>query len=111
MRRKLNVFCGIILMNRPLIPLILISLLFILFLSSGCGESTDLGGQGQPAEGPLLAEVAADLPRIACQHGAKLVIINRDDTPLDGLADAVVRDPIGATTTRIAAELEALNRD
>lgn len=40
---------------------------------------------------------AADLPALAKQQGARLVIINRDPTPLDGIADLVIHDGIGAT--------------
>lgn len=43
----------------------------------------------------LVVSPAADLPRIAKQSGAKLVIINRDETPLDRLADVVVNESIG----------------
>jgi NAD-dependent deacetylase len=42
----------------------------------------------------LVVTPAADLPRIAKQHGAKLVILNRDPTPLDILTDAVLRGSI-----------------
>ena len=44
----------------------------------------------------LVVEPAASIPRVARQAGARLVIVNRDPTPLDGLADAVVRGEIGA---------------
>src|SRR5690606_526788 len=37
---------------------------------------------------------AADLPALAKQQGARLVIINRDPTPLDGIADLVIHDGI-----------------
>ena len=33
-------------------------------------------------------------PRMAKEHSAKLVIINQEETPLDGIADLVIRDPI-----------------
>ena len=49
----------------------------------------------------LVVTPAAGLPRIAKQSGARLVIINRDETPLDGLADAVIRESIGVTLTAI----------
>lgn len=51
----------------------------------------------------LVVHPAAMLPEVAKQHGAKLVILNRDETPLDYLADANVREPIGQA-------LEAINR-
>lgn len=43
----------------------------------------------------LAVEPAASLPRIAKQHQAKLVIINRDPTPLDRMADLVLHEPLG----------------
>jgi NAD-dependent deacetylase len=49
----------------------------------------------------LVVTPAADLPLLAKQRGARLVIINRDETPLDGLADAVLRVPIGETLKAI----------
>jgi NAD-dependent deacetylase len=53
----------------------------------------------------LVVTPAADLPRIAKQNGAKLVIINRDLTPLDTLANEVRRGPIGHELTAINARL------
>jgi NAD-dependent deacetylase len=44
----------------------------------------------------LVVEPAASLPRIARQAGARLVILNRDPTPLDRSADLVVNAPLGA---------------
>lgn len=55
----------------------------------------------------LVVEPAASLPRIARQRGARLVIINRDPTPLDGWADVVLNTSIGdalATVERQLAE-------
>ncbi len=43
----------------------------------------------------LVVTPAADLPRAAKASGATLVIINRDQTPLDELADLVVATSIG----------------
>ncbi len=45
----------------------------------------------------LVVEPAASIPRIAKSSGATLVIINRDETPLDHLADLVIHDSIGQT--------------
>ena len=39
------------------------------------------------------------------QGGARLIIINRDPTPYDQLADAVIREPIGEA---VPALVEAL---
>lgn len=43
----------------------------------------------------LVVEPAASIPRVARFAGARLVIVNRDPTPLDRIADAVVRGEIG----------------
>lgn len=43
----------------------------------------------------LLVSPANSFPRQAKSHGAKLVIINRDETPLDHMADLVVHEGIG----------------
>ena len=43
----------------------------------------------------LVVEPAASIPRVAKQAGARLVIVNRDETALDSLADLVVRGEIG----------------
>ena len=52
----------------------------------------------------LVVEPAASLPAHAKQCGSFLVIINRDQTPLDNLADIVIRSPIGETLQAIAKE-------
>lgn len=44
----------------------------------------------------LQVQPAASLPMAAKYQGANLVIVNRDPTPLDGIADHVLRGPIGA---------------
>ena len=51
----------------------------------------------------LVVHPAAGLPSLAKDNGARLVIINRDPTPLDGIADLLIREGIGATLTRAAA--------
>jgi NAD-dependent deacetylase len=53
----------------------------------------------------LVVEPAASFPRIAKGNGASLVIINREPTPLDELADAVIRRPIGETLNALLARL------
>ena len=45
----------------------------------------------------LVVEPAASLPRLAKQHGATLIILNKTPTPLDGIADLVIHEPIGIT--------------
>jgi NAD-dependent deacetylase len=44
----------------------------------------------------LVVYPAAALPMLAKQHGARLIVVNRTPTPLDDVADAVIRDEIGA---------------
>jgi len=51
----------------------------------------------------LVVHPAAGLPALAKESGARLVIINRESTPLDDLADLVIRDGIGATLVRAAS--------
>ena len=53
----------------------------------------------------LVVEPAASLPRIAKERGARLVIINRDATPLDSLADVVIHAPLGETMAALREEL------
>jgi len=55
----------------------------------------------------LVVEPAASLPRIAKQHGARLVIINRDKTPLDPTADLVIHESIGKTLTEAVSNVIA----
>ena len=43
----------------------------------------------------LVVHPAAGFPVIAKQNGARLVIINREETPLDSFADLVIRHDIG----------------
>ncbi|MFX8653004.1 NAD-dependent protein deacylase, partial [Acinetobacter baumannii] len=50
----------------------------------------------------LVVRPAADFPLIARQNGAKLVIVNREETPLDRAADLVLHEEIGPLMTEIA---------
>jgi len=45
----------------------------------------------------LLVHPAAQLPVLAAHAGARLCILNREETPLDALADVVIRTPIAQT--------------
>jgi len=45
----------------------------------------------------LAVQPAASLPVLAKQNGALLVIVNRNETALDNVADAVVRGETGLT--------------
>ena len=49
----------------------------------------------------LTVQPAAGLCLEAVQAGARLVIVNAQPTPYDGLADAVLREPIGETLPRL----------
>lgn len=49
----------------------------------------------------LTVEPAASLPRMAQQQGAKIVIVNREETPQDSTADLVFRESIGVTLETI----------
>jgi NAD-dependent deacetylase len=53
----------------------------------------------------LVVEPAASLCAVAVEAGAGLVIVNRDPTPYDPVATAVIREPIGSALPRIAAQL------
>lgn len=55
----------------------------------------------------LVVHPAAGLPQAAKLNGAKLIIINREPTPLDGIADLVIHDGIGQTLTAVAELLPA----
>ena len=44
----------------------------------------------------LVVHPAALLPALAGENGARLVIVNRDPTPLDSVADLVIREEIGS---------------
>ena len=54
----------------------------------------------------LVVEPAASLPAHAKQMGAYLIIINRDTTPLDDLADVVLHTPIGETLQTVNQRLK-----
>ncbi len=53
----------------------------------------------------LVVEPAASIPLRARNNGARLVIINHTETPLDGLADVVVHQSIGATMSQVVKRL------
>ncbi len=57
----------------------------------------------------LVVEPAASLPAIAKQSGAKLVIINRDPTPRDALADLVIRAQLGRTLAAVDERFRRLH--
>ena len=49
----------------------------------------------------LVVEPAASLPLQAKRDGARLVILNGTETPLDSIADVVLREPIGESLARV----------
>jgi len=49
----------------------------------------------------LIVQPAASMPLVAKRSGAKLVIINRDSTPYDDMADMVIHGQAGSTMTNI----------
>ena len=51
----------------------------------------------------LVVYPAAGFPEIAKRNGARLVIINRDPTPMDQIADLVLHTEIGPTLSSIVA--------
>ena len=55
----------------------------------------------------LTVEPAASLCAVAAEAGARLVIVNRDPTPYDRLAAAVISHPIGEVVPKIVEELLA----
>jgi NAD-dependent deacetylase len=55
----------------------------------------------------LTVEPAASLCAVAVEADASLVIVNRDPTPYDRAATAVIRDPIGQAIPRITGQLLA----
>ena len=44
---------------------------------------------------------AASFPIVAKKNGAKLVILNREETPLDDYADLIVNEEIGPTLSKV----------
>ncbi len=51
----------------------------------------------------LMVEPAASLPWLARDAGARVVVINRDPTPLDDVADVVLRGEIGVLLPRLVS--------
>jgi NAD-dependent deacetylase len=48
---------------------------------------------------------AARLPEIAVRAGARLVVMNAEETPFDDVADVVVRDPLGTVLPDLVGRL------
>jgi NAD-dependent deacetylase len=51
----------------------------------------------------LTVHPAAGLCDVAAQSGARLAIINAQPTPYDGIADAVINEPISVVLPRLVA--------
>ena len=51
----------------------------------------------------LVVYPVADLPRVALEAGARLVILNAEQTPYDRVAQAVIRERLGDTLPKIVA--------
>jgi NAD-dependent deacetylase len=49
----------------------------------------------------LTVQPAAGLPRLAAEHGARLVVLNAEPTPVDRMATLVVRDPVAAVLPQV----------
>jgi NAD-dependent deacetylase len=54
----------------------------------------------------LVVEPAASFPRLARKAGASLVILNAEPTPLDDIADLLLRGRIGATLRELMVRLD-----
>ena len=54
----------------------------------------------------LVVQPAASMPLVAKRNGATLVIINRDPTPYDDMADIVIHTQAGPTMTNIIEEVK-----
>ena len=56
----------------------------------------------------LVVYPAAGFPMQAKRQGARLVILNREETPLDGYADLVINTEIGPTMGLVIDLIDAL---
>jgi NAD-dependent deacetylase len=54
---------------------------------------------------------AAGLVDLAVDGGARLIIVNAEPTPYDGLAGEVIREPIGTALPRLLTRLQAQLKD
>ncbi|MEU2423583.1 hypothetical protein ABZ619_21595 [Streptomyces sp. NPDC007851] len=46
-------------------------------------------------------------PLSAADHGARLIVVDAEPTPYDGLADEIVPEAIGSALPKLLAELRA----
>jgi NAD-dependent deacetylase len=54
----------------------------------------------------LVVQPAASMPLVAKRNGAKLVIINRDPTPYDNMADIVIHGQAGPIMASVLEKLK-----
>ncbi len=54
----------------------------------------------------LVVYPVADLPRIALQSGARLIILNRDSTPYDSMATLVINESLGVIADQVMSRLQ-----
>ncbi|MBN2123287.1 MAG: Sir2 family NAD-dependent protein deacetylase [Deltaproteobacteria bacterium] len=57
----------------------------------------------------LVVYPAASVPLHAAEEGAKLVIVNRDPTPLDSQAEVVIHESLGESLTRIMERVKSFH--
>jgi NAD-dependent deacetylase len=74
----------------------------VLARAAGAAEAADLF---LAIGSTLTVEPAASLCAVAARAGARLIIVNRDPTPYDPLAIAVIRQPIGEAVPAIVTAL------
>ncbi len=55
----------------------------------------------------LQVQPAASLAGMAAEAGARLIIVNAEETPYDPLADEIVREPIGTAVPELLARIAA----
>jgi len=53
----------------------------------------------------LVVYPAASVPALAIQSGSRLIIVNRDETPLDGDADVVIHGGLGESLTKMMGQV------
>jgi NAD-dependent deacetylase len=58
----------------------------------------------------LVVQPAASMPVIAKQGGARLVIVNRDETACDHLADIILQGPAGPTMEAVLREVKSIEK-
>lgn len=56
----------------------------------------------------LVVTPAADIPKVALAHGARLVIINQGETPFDRVAHLQFQESIGEVLPPVVAQLKEL---